>query len=242
MIVNPDKFQAIILNKHGKIEHNFHKLKFNDYEITSENSVTLLGIDIDDKLTFSNHIHTLTRKAAGQLNYLISKIKFLNQEAKKVLIESFIMANFNYCPLVWYFCNSTSTLKQERIQKRALLFLFDDYESDYAHLLAKANKPTIEVRKLRNLAIEIFKTLNNLNPAFMKSIFTLNTRRLYDSKLVVQNQRTNQYGTNTLRRLAPEIWNALPEEIKNVNNINIFKTLIKTWSGPVCRCNRCRAF
>ena len=76
----------------------------------------------------------------------------------------------------------------------------------------------------------------------MKEIFTLNTRRLYDSKLVVKNQRTNQYGTNTLRRLAPEIWNALPEEIKNVNNINIFKTLIKTWSGPVCMCNRCRAF
>ena len=74
MIVNPDKFQAIILNKHGQLENSNYTLKFNNFEITSKNSVKLLGIEIDDRLSFSNHIHTLTRKAAGQLNYLISKL------------------------------------------------------------------------------------------------------------------------------------------------------------------------
>ena len=87
------------------------------------------------------------------------------------------MSNFNYCPLVWLFCDSKSTSKQETIQKRALRFLYDDYESDYEHLLTLANKPTLEVRKLRFLAIEIFKTISELNPAFMKEIFTLNTGR-----------------------------------------------------------------
>jgi hypothetical protein len=99
MIVNPDKFQAIIINKNGKLEQNNHILKFNEYEIASKSSVTLLGVEIDDNLSFRSHIHTLARNAAGQLNYLISKRKFLNLEAKKVLIESFIMSNFNYCPI-----------------------------------------------------------------------------------------------------------------------------------------------
>ena len=70
-----------------------HQLNFNEYEITSENSVKLLGLEIDDKLSFDNHTHSLVRKAAGQLNYIISKRHCLNQDAKKVLIESFIMAN-----------------------------------------------------------------------------------------------------------------------------------------------------
>ena len=122
MMVNPDKFQAIIINKHGRLEHANYTLKFNNYEITSKNSVTLLGIDIDDELKFSNHIHTLTRNAAGQLNYIISKKSFLNQEAKRVLIESFIMANFNYCPLVWIFCNNQTQMKQEAIQKKSTAF------------------------------------------------------------------------------------------------------------------------
>ena len=95
------------------------------------------------------------------------------------------MANFNYCPLVWIFCNNQTKMKQEAIQKRALRFLYDDYESDYDHLLTKANKPTLEIRKLRTLSIEIFKTLNDLNPKYMKDIFTLNTRRSHiENKLM----------------------------------------------------------
>ena len=45
MIVNPDKFQAIIINRHGRHDPiNQHKLKFNEYDITSTNSVTLQGL------------------------------------------------------------------------------------------------------------------------------------------------------------------------------------------------------
>ena len=45
MIANPDKFQSIIINRHGKFDHsNQHQLKFNEYEITSSNSFILLGI------------------------------------------------------------------------------------------------------------------------------------------------------------------------------------------------------
>ena len=71
MIVNPDKFQAIIINRHGRHDPiNQHQLKFNEYEITSKNSVKLLGLEIDDNLSFDNHTHSLIRNAAGQLNYL----------------------------------------------------------------------------------------------------------------------------------------------------------------------------
>jgi hypothetical protein len=73
-IVNPDKFQFMILDKNIKQGPlNLHTLKLDGYEIESKNSVDLLGIEIDDKITFDNHIHTLTRNAAGQLNYLIWK-------------------------------------------------------------------------------------------------------------------------------------------------------------------------
>ena len=87
-----------------------------------------------------------------------TKEKFLSTEAKQVLIESFIMSNFNYCPLVWMFCNANLKRVQENIQKRALRFLLNDYESNYDQLIEKSNKSTIEIRKMRILAIEIFKT------------------------------------------------------------------------------------
>ena len=239
MIVNPDKFQAIIINpKRNKDER--HTLKLGEHIIHSQSSVSLIGIEIDDHLSFSNHITTLLRNAAGQLNYLYSKKSFLNFDAKRVLIESFIISNFNYCPLVWLFCNAKLKHKQENIQKRALRFLFNDHESTYGQLLDKSKKPTLEVRKLRMLATEIFKTLNDLNPPYMKEIFTQNTIRIPErKKLLVKSTHTKKYGTDSLRHLGPKIWNSLPQDIRDSTSLFIFKSQIKTWSGPSCSCIAC---
>ena len=239
MLVNPDKFQAIIINP-KRSDNSSHTVKIGEYEIQTQSSVELVGIEIDDHLYFTNHITTLLRKAAGQLNYLLSKKKCLNTESKRVLIESFIMANFNYCPLVWMFCSAKLKQKQENIQKRALRFLYDDDESTYEELLHKAKKPTIEIRKLRTLATEIFKTINNLNPPYMKEIFTQNTIRNPERKrLLVKATNTKRYGTDSLRHIGPKIWNCLPQDIKDSSSLFIFKSQINTWSGPSCNCAAC---
>ena len=50
--------------------------------------------------------------------------------------------------------------------------VFDDYDRDYDVLLRKSGKVTMEIKQLRVLATEIFKTVSNLNPNYMKDIFT----------------------------------------------------------------------
>ena len=81
------------------------------------------------------------------------------------------MSNFNYCPLVWMFSNATSLKKLENLLKRALRFLYNNYQLTYEELLDKTNKSTRNVKRLRFLCVEIYKTINNLNPSFMKQIF-----------------------------------------------------------------------
>ena len=44
--------------------------------------------------------------------------------------------------------------------------------SDYQILLERSKKTSMKMKRLRNLATEIFKAVNNLNPSFMKNIFT----------------------------------------------------------------------
>ena len=106
-----------------------------------------------------------------QLNALNRLQKYMGKKEKEVIINSFIYANFNYCPLVWHFCSCESARKIEKIQIRCLRILLDDNESNYETLLEKSGKPTMEVKRLRILAVEIFKTINNLNPRFMQNIF-----------------------------------------------------------------------
>ena len=61
--------------------------------------------------------------------------------------------------------------KVEKIHERSLKFLSNDYLSSYAELLEKSLSVSIETKRLRTMVCEIFKTLNNLNPVFIKDIF-----------------------------------------------------------------------
>ena len=61
MIVNPKKFQAIIINRQNRSNHNCC-LTINNAEIKSNQSVTLLGIEIDNKLNLEKHVSTICKK------------------------------------------------------------------------------------------------------------------------------------------------------------------------------------
>ena len=126
----------------------------------------------------------------------------------------------------------------EKVQERALRILLDNNSSSYKELLLAGGKSTLEVKRLQQLSIEVFKTLHDLNPVFMKDIFIKNTRS-ESNKLYVQSHKAKTYGEKSLRILGPKIWNALPDNIKNSTSLAIFKNLIKTWAGPICTCNMC---
>ena len=98
----------------------------------------------------------------------------------------------------------------------------------------------MEVNNFRTLAFEIFKTINDLNPPFMKEIFSRNTNSERNgTKLLVKMLNTKKYGLDTLKVLGPKIWNKLPIHIKETTSLDIFKKLIKTLSGPECLCGHC---
>ena len=171
MIVNTDKFQAMILSSDKK--ENKYDLKINDSIISSEKSVTLLGIEIDNKLNFEKQVANICRKANNQLNAIGRIQNFLGKKEKETIINSFVYSNFMYCPLTWHFCSKPSQNKIEKTQYRSLKMLTNDYNSDYKDLLEITKTSTMEIKRLRTLALEVFKTINNLNPDFMKDIFYL---------------------------------------------------------------------
>ena len=83
------------------------------------------------------------------------------------------MSGFGYCPLVWMFANAKSLKKIENLQKRALRFLYNNYQLSYEELLDEANSSTMNVKRLHFSCVEIYRTINNLNPSLMKQIFEL---------------------------------------------------------------------
>ena len=52
---------------------------------------------------------------------------------------------------------------------------------NYGNLIKKNGTTTMKIKRLRTLATEVFKTINNINPLYMKNIFTPKTNaKIYD--------------------------------------------------------------
>ena len=65
-------------------------------------SVQLLGIHIDDQFSFNLHISNICKYASTRFNALVRLKFFLGFDERKVLINSFILSNFSYCPFMVY--------------------------------------------------------------------------------------------------------------------------------------------
>ena len=115
-----------------------------------------------------------------------------------------------------------SLQKIENLQERTLRFLYNDRKSSYKDLLQKSGRCTMQVSRQRTFCIEIYKTMNNLNPPL---------------KHVSPNQVT--FGSNSLESFGFQIWNGLPNKIKSAENFKNFKLMIKQWNGPECKCSAC---
>jgi hypothetical protein len=142
MQANPDKFQAIAVG--NKTHAKTPVFKIESAEITCDEVVKLLGIDIDYQLNSNYHIKNICRKASQQLNVLKRIGCFLSKLNKLTIFHTFILSNFNFCPLAWHFCNKSNISKLEKIQARALRFIYEDYESTYDELLEKAKVPSLK--------------------------------------------------------------------------------------------------
>ena len=84
-IVNPDKFQVIIIDK-KKGDHTNDNIVIGNKQIKSVPLIKLSGNQLDDKLSFSPHKNNIFMSAANLLNALIRVLKFLSFEEKKILI------------------------------------------------------------------------------------------------------------------------------------------------------------
>ncbi len=118
----------------------------------------------------------LCRKTARQLNAAKFLKTNIDEETRMEIYRSFILSNFNYCPLVWHFWRVLNTKTMENIQKWALWFVYNGFTSSYEELLAKWNHSTLYITRLRYMATEFDKCINSLNPTYLQDmVTTINT-------------------------------------------------------------------
>ena len=134
-------------------------------------------------------------------------------------------------------------MKMEKIQERALRFVYKDYSSSLAELLKKAKLPALHVRRMRTMALETYKIYHNLAPPVLSNLVVKKENHYnfrYSNLLQIPQFSTVTYGKNSFKFAAPMMWNSLPEEFRVCSSFSQFKGLISNWNGLDCKCLACR--
>ena len=114
-----------------------------------------------------------------------------------------LYSTFKYFPLTWMFHGRKTNYKINRLQEQVLKLIYNDHISNFKELLSKDGTFTVHEQNIQNLAIEIFKALNDLFTPDFSELFQLN-ESLYGlkssgpQKLCIPNISSVRFGKGSI--------------------------------------------
>ena len=242
MKLNADKCHLIVAGH----KHEWVWAKVGNQRIWESRVEKLLGIEIDNKLSFSTHVTTICKKANRKLSALRRYSRLLSFEKRRTLLKAFVESQFAYSPLVWMFHNRSLNNKINRLHERALRMVYNDDISTFNELLTRDGSFTIHERNIQSLAIEMFKVKMNNGPSLLEDIFILTDYNgpclRSKSEFDIPNINTVHFGEDSLKHFGTLIWDLIPNVVKNADNLEIFKSKIRSWSPGKCPCRLCKQY
>lgn len=202
-----------------------------DISIVERKSTKFLGITLDSKLTWNNHVNNITTSISRAVGVIGKMRDLVPEKILYTLYNALVLPYFTYCNTVWGNCSITKINIIFLLQKRALrICTHSNYLAHTNPLFYRLNILKVSDLHLYQTAICMFKYTQNSLPLF-HDVFIPNshvhsypTRNCTDFHL--HNPKT-LLAHKSIRYHGPDIWNALPRHIKQCTSLYSFKATLK---------------
>ena len=244
MAFNPDPTkpaeEIVFSNKKVKVHHP--PIFFNNIEVKRVNHHKHLGLILDSRLSFSNHINekvNIARKWIGIIRHLKSviPIKSLDQ-----IYKMQIRSHFDFCDIIYHKppnkhdFNSSTTLNSqmnllERIQYQAALAITGTWKgTNTDKIYEELGWETLDNRRLIRRLLLFYKIMNHLSPNYLLEPLPIQQGRYRLRNNCIINTipcRTDNY-RNSFYPNTISLWNGIDTHLKNSPSLTNFKSsLIK---------------
>ena len=201
--------------------------------ILTENEVEKdLGVNIDSKLSFRQHIAQATAKANKVVGIIRRSFDHLSERTFVQLYKALVRPILEYGHTVWQPYLKTLCQDLEDVQRRATSLLSSLKQKSYPERLETLKLPSLEHRRKRGDMIDVFKYVHGIyrtqNPQFTLS---QNKTRTNSLKLAKARHKTKIRGNYFTERVV-NTWNSLPEDVVTSPSLNAFKARLDSfWNG-----------
>ena len=191
---------------------------------------TLLGVEIDSKLSFNEHIEKVCKRLASRIAILRKIRACLPLKQRLQFYNSIIRPVMSYTNVVWANCDKESVYRVLRLQKRAARVI--SYADRMTPSVALFNKlgwiPFYEQHKIDKCLL-MYKQINGHLPNYLNEHLILNNERhsrntRYSSiNAVCPKYIRETEGGRSFAVSATRLWNSMPIEIRKLGSVACFK-------------------
>ena len=164
----------------------------------------------DNKLKFDKHIENICQKENGKLNVLARVTNYMELPKRRILMNAFFKAQFNYCPVICMFHSRSLNNKINRPHERCLRISYNDKRSTFEELLPKENSVSVDHNNIHAIAIEMYKVVNGISPEIMNEGFKLKEEThchlKHTAQFLVDSIHSVFNGSESVSYLGPKIW------------------------------------
>ena len=176
MVLNSSKTKVMLVTtnqKRQRLNKENLDLNFQNEPLNTISNDKILGVFVDNNLTWTDHIKHLTKKIASSI-WLLSKIKkFLSHEHRVQFYKSYIQPHIDFCNIVWGSSSEYNKLKIFKLQKRACKVILDYNVDDSREAMSSLKIMSIYDRLYLRKAKFMFKVCNSLTLPYISENFTM---------------------------------------------------------------------
>ena len=190
-------------------------------------TIKYLGMYIDNYLNFDIHISNIVSSCYMNLRNISSVRRFLSQSHAEILVHAFISSRLDMCNSLFFGMSRKNIGKLQKVQNAAMRVIKYKKKRDsvqqYFHELHWLN---IDQRISFKILLLVFKCIYGLAPhALANCIFIKDPDKLLLEVSTFFSK--SKYGNRAFSFYAPRQWNALPQDIRLIDNITTFKGRVK---------------
>ncbi|XP_076443974.1 uncharacterized protein LOC143282259 [Babylonia areolata] len=195
-------------------------IKLEEHEVEKD-----LGVFVDSKLTFKEHVAKTTAKANTVVGIIRRTFDFLDDNLFMNLYKSLVRPILEYGHSVYQPYHKTLCSDIEDVQRRATKQLPTVRDLPYPERLRHLRLPSLEHRRNRGDMIDTYKYMHGLYDVDRPRLEPATSHNTWGHSLRIKKKhcRLNVHSSSFSQRVVNS-WNNLPDSVVTAPTLNCFKS------------------
>ena len=236
--MNSAKTEFILFGSSAQLKKcSVNHITVNGDNVERTNMIKYLGAWMDENLTFKKHITKKCQIAAYSLHKIRCVRKYLTEDACHILVRGLVISHLDYANAILVNLPKCDINKMQRIQNMAAKVIKGKgrYDSSTETLKSLHWLP-IHLRIHHKILCTVFKCMQGNAPLYLQELLVMddmprNMRLRSDNvvkKLKIPRTQRKTFASRSFSVVGPTMWNALPNDLKAVESLDVFKNKLKT--------------